>query len=92
MNVQLASERSEQDSLGELDANLRYIWGTYLTTFCSGGTPYIKGAEVGHSHFFRSVAWAELSITIGYTTGTKNVLKRKVYCLVFCLLTMALLL
>ena len=45
----------------------------YVTTFCSAGTPYVKGAELGHSYFFRLAVWAGLSITIGYGTGTKNV-------------------
>ena len=59
----------------------KYIYyilgGMYITSFCSTDTPYVKGAELGHSHFFRSVAWEELSINIGYGTGTKNVFKRK---------------
>ena len=56
-----------------------YIWRyVYVTTFCSTGTPYVKGAGLCRPQpFFRSAAWAELSIAIGYSTGTTNVLKRK---------------
>ena len=50
---------------------------SHVTNFCSVGTLYVKGAELSPSHFFRSVARAELSIASEYGMGTKHVLKRK---------------
>ena len=43
----------------------RMYGGTYVTICSSMGTYYVKEAELGHSHFFRLVAygnWAELGI------------------------------
>ena len=79
--MQLASERSERDTIRGLQTRASavyiyiyiYVW-RYLCHNSSASHAYVMWAELGHCHFLYVPAVFNV-VTTGNSTGTKNVLK-----------------